>query len=101
MQSCSVLSPSHQRVPRIKPDVVETFALDGGTVQRRVRGSRRPLVTALANLSTCVDAGDAFEQSWLKSRTWPEAGGGRPLRWVDLFSGCGGLSLGVWEATRA
>ena len=39
--------------------------------------------------------------AWIKSARWPEAhAGGRKLRFVDLFSGCGGLTLGVIEACR-
>lgn len=39
-------------------------------------------------------------QQWLQAGSRPAAGAGVPLRVADLFSGCGGLSLGVWEACR-
>lgn len=39
-------------------------------------------------------------QAWLRSASRPCGGGGAPFRVADLFSGCGGLSLGTWEACR-
>ena len=33
--------------------------------------------------------------------TWPEVRSERSVSAIDLFSGCGGLSLGLWEAARA
>ncbi len=39
-------------------------------------------------------------QAWLRATARPPAGSGPALRVADLFSGCGGLSLGVWEACR-
>jgi DNA (cytosine-5)-methyltransferase 1 len=45
---------------------------------------------------------DAAEQAWLRSRSRPEQPlGVQSVRVVDLFSGCGGLTLGVEEAARA
>lgn len=38
---------------------------------------------------------------WIKRRRWPKPlAGARELRVVDLFCGCGGLSLGAYEAAR-
>lgn len=40
-------------------------------------------------------------EDWIKRRTWPKlAPHARELRVVDLFCGCGGLSLGAYEAAR-
>lgn len=40
-------------------------------------------------------------QSWIKRRTWPKpTPRARLLRLVDLFCGCGGFSLGTYEAAR-
>lgn len=39
-------------------------------------------------------------QTWLRSDTWPEKGRQTTLSSVDFFSGCGGLTLGLWEAAR-
>jgi DNA (cytosine-5)-methyltransferase 1 len=44
----------------------------------------------------------SFDASWLRARYKPvSARAGRAVRIVDIFSGCGGLSLGVDEAARA
>lgn len=48
------------------------------------------------------DAAADFDASWLRCTEPPPAG--RPeasVRLVDLFSGCGAMTLGVWEACRA
>jgi DNA (cytosine-5)-methyltransferase 1 len=45
---------------------------------------------------------EAFDLGWLMAKAWPQ--NENPIgevRVVDLFAGCGGLSLGVWEACRA
>lgn len=47
------------------------------------------------------DAAAVFDSSWLRAKAWPANGDGLPLRVADLFSGCGGLSLGLGEACRA
>ena len=44
----------------------------------------------------------AYEQAWLrKSKRPPTSATGATIRCADIFSGCGGLSLGVAEACRA
>jgi DNA (cytosine-5)-methyltransferase 1 len=45
--------------------------------------------------------GATAERLFLKSQVRPDASTGRAVRTVDLYSGCGGLSLGLWEACRA
>lgn len=48
------------------------------------------------------DAGSAFEYAYLRKRSEPvQSGHSELVRVVDLFSGCGGLSLGTKEACRA
>ncbi|WP_379923300.1 DNA cytosine methyltransferase [Erythrobacter sp. R86502] len=41
------------------------------------------------------------DEGFLRGRSRSEPVGGPPLRWVDLFAGCGAMSLGVWEAACA
>src|SRR5438034_1693286 len=44
---------------------------------------------------------DRADRSFLRMRVAPEYEmGPRPIRFADLFCGCGGLSLGVFEAAR-
>jgi DNA (cytosine-5)-methyltransferase 1 len=49
------------------------------------------------------DLSRLYDYAWLRSTSQPafRSDDGQELRIVDLFSGCGGLSLGVLEATRA
>lgn len=43
-----------------------------------------------------------FDQAFLRAQTAPRIGSReRAIRVVDLFSGCGAMSLGIWEASRA
>jgi DNA (cytosine-5)-methyltransferase 1 len=46
---------------------------------------------------------DAYDSAWLKSSRPPLDMASRPTRvnTVDLFCGCGAMSLGLWEACRA
>ena len=38
---------------------------------------------------------------WLKQKEWPKVPKSKgTLRGVDLFSGCGGITMGLWEACR-
>ena len=44
---------------------------------------------------------DLFELNWLKSQKWPRVlKPKRTIRSCDLFSGCGGITMGLWEACR-
>ncbi len=87
---------------------LETFAFDSdnGSIIRRVllnsdkaQISRIPLIK-YPDLKSAVDA---FDYAWLRSlaRFRPLQVGGEEVSCVDLFSGCGGLSLGVREACYA
>lgn len=44
---------------------------------------------------------DTAERAYLMSRTRPEMSSSPAVRVADVYSGCGGLTLGVWEACRA
>lgn len=49
-----------------------------------------------------LDASSAFDSAWIRSGRQPKLRGRRrTVRLVDLFSGCGGMTLGVAEACRA
>ncbi len=49
-----------------------------------------------------TDPGAAYDAAWLRSRTAPSTEApSKTIRVVDLFSGCGALTLGVAEACRA
>src|SRR5207237_7611436 len=54
-------------------------------------------------LDTSEDAlADRFDREFLRAAKWPRVASDAPeIRVVDLFSGCGAMSLGIWEACRA
>lgn len=37
---------------------------------------------------------------WIRGKNWPRRRTGSPISLVDVFCGCGGLTLGAWEAAR-
>jgi DNA (cytosine-5)-methyltransferase 1 len=65
---------------------------NGATIITNI-GRGRPM------LGESVDA--TAERVLLGAATRPDIPDGRKVRVVDMFSGCGGLSLGLWEAARA
>lgn len=46
------------------------------------------------------DCGSIPLSQWVKLKSWPSAAVGNPLSVVDVFSGCGGMTLGAWEGAR-
>lgn len=81
----------------------EVYAVAGGFVSRAVvdrngcgHKSRIPLVSGASD-----DAFVAFFQSWANQKTRAVLASSRTLTSVDLFSGCGGLSLGLEQAAEA
>jgi DNA (cytosine-5)-methyltransferase 1 len=84
----------------------ERFRVRNGSYERILTGrDGRHTTSVMAGYPgsdsrpTC--AGEA-ERAWLQSRVAPSWGGsGSPVRVVDLFSGCGGLSIGLAEAAHA
>ncbi|HJT79102.1 MAG TPA: DNA cytosine methyltransferase [Gemmataceae bacterium] len=85
-----------------------SFVVDGGheVIARLVRGAaggwhrtELPLVPAAFDAS---DLRASFDAAWLRrtARPWGP-GGRRTLRSADVFSGCGGLTLGVCDAAWA
>ncbi len=82
----------------------EHFERRGESIERRIRlGERWVGDSSLpSEAPPRGDLAEAFDQAWLRSPTAPRAPRGAPVvRVVDLFSGCGALSLGAAEACRA
>lgn len=91
---------------RENPTEVERFRTRNGSYERILTDREgRHTASILAGYHgsdvrpTCADEA---ERAWLQSPTPPPQGACRTsLRAVDLFSGCGGLSIGLAEAARA
>lgn len=85
----------------------ETFVFDEENSEivrliRRRNGSTTRTQLPLLEPIFAGDAGSAFDGSWLKASASPAPTTSvNPLKIVDLFSGCGGMSLGIIEAARA
>ena len=92
--------------PRVESAELERFRTRNGAYERVLtRRDGKQLTSALAGYGG-TDArrtsADEAERAWLQSRVAPPSGAARSsLRVVDLFSGCGGLSIGLAEAARA
>lgn len=76
----------------------------GSYVERRVfyDGQDRHSRVVITQQNASRDAACFFDSQWLRQASWPilENACGS-IRAVDLFSGCGAMSLGAWEACRA
>lgn len=85
---------------------VETFSVVGHKVQRSVllrSGKVAHSLEPLTGVGVTISQGSLdslFYDLWLRRRQAVEFAG-RPLTIADLFSGCGGLSVGAHEAARA
>lgn len=100
--------PHRTNAARLVPETY-TRSPDGRAIERllalRAGGSASTCVTVEAdearNASDDMLAG-LFDQAFLRSKVRPRLGPRkRTVRVVDLFSGCGAMSLGIWEASRA
>lgn len=86
----------------LRSNAVESFdSLDGLILRRIGRRDGSVSESAIAAQET-PDLPAAFDAAWLRSTIVPRPSHeGSPLRVVDLFCGCGGLTLGLQEAARA
>lgn len=87
---------------------IETYQVspNGAQVVRRVSTRDGASATSEVSINTAapfaVEPHDLFDLSWLRSSTRPDHSCRRgQIKLVDLFSGCGALSLGIEEACRA
>lgn len=71
------------------------------SVMRRDGSFATSAVAAVEPPSLDRDEYGAYWRAWLRGERQPEARDAQQIRTVDLFAGCGGLSLGVEEACRA
>lgn len=84
----------------------ERFSASGDwlvrTITRRSGTVSESRIRRAAGAEKVDHLGTAFDASWLKATTAPPTPPRRQvIRIADLFSGCGGLSLGASEAYRA
>ena len=84
----------------------ERFRTRNGSYERILTDREgRHTVSVLASYSGSdarLTSAHEAERAWLQGRVPPPCGAARSsLRAIDLFSGCGGLSIGLAEAARA
>lgn len=84
---------------------VEQFGVDGDAIVRSVRtrgGKWIPSSIRRIPDPASRDLAEEFDLAWLRSAVKPIASCRRgTVRVADLFSGCGGMSVGIDEAGRA
>jgi DNA (cytosine-5)-methyltransferase 1 len=92
--------------PLAEPEQI-VLSRDSNVVVRTVRIGKHKGVTNLPNAiqsvgSISLDLAGLFDKAWLTSPTRHKSMDNGPrIRTVDLFAGCGGLSMGVQEAVSA
>jgi len=98
-----------REAPSSPPTERYLLSSDGRAIERiiglRAGGSARSRVSVVADeIGEASDdvLADFFDRAFLRSKSRPRLGPRkREVRVVDLFSGCGAMSLGIWEASRA
>jgi DNA (cytosine-5)-methyltransferase 1 len=86
------------------PTDVERFKVRGRKLIRCITGTNGSSDISLMGQRIAHSGpatADEAEQAWLMSKEHPGLGSGNDVRIVDLYSGCGGLSVGLAEAARA
>ncbi len=86
-------------------DLLESYAFKGSKVVRTLNAATGPRSSGVDNLADKeTPAASAWWQSFLRGgKVYPDAEGDQlpPLRSVDAFCGCGGLTLGATQAAIA
>lgn len=91
----------------IEDENIENFYIDGTDLVRKIiRRSGSGVTSRVPVLSTQdlenKNLHELYDESWLRMKNRPNTElTTESINIADLFSGCGGLSLGVWEACRA
>ena len=92
-------------IDNIRDHKEEIYQTDKNRVVREVikrDGTRSRTTLNYEEESASRDDAERYDLAWLKRRTPPKTKkSGSPLRLADMFCGCGGLSLGIFEACRA
>lgn len=102
-----ILNENKQLSLAIEDENIENFYIDGTDLVRKIiRRSGSGVTSRVPVLSTQdlenKNLHELYDESWLRMKNRPNTElTTESINIADLFSGCGGLSLGVWEACRA
>lgn len=83
------------------------YKIESGSLVRTILSGKNKVAESMISQSDLptgrlIDASCDFEKLWLECVQKPRSSGKKgDIRVADLFSGCGGLSLGIEEACRA
>lgn len=99
LHAVDTASPEQFALSRSKLEIIRTVTRRAGTSV--VTRARLDQIPRIANPSQS-DLAAMMDLSFLRAPDWPATSGVTPhIRIVDIFSGCGIMTLGVWEAARA
>jgi len=98
--------PLSRPLPEIDTPRVESFDVSSNGVLKRTvirrDGTRVTSGISVFRRPDMENLGAEYDLAWLQSKKTPShPGGSKVVRSVDLFAGCGGLSVGISEACRA
>lgn len=89
----------------MKPEIGERYAYDDGLVRRFLSVGNRSFTSRISDVSQLPHDAEAWSKWWRSflrgAKPEPEDPPIGSVTIVDLFCGCGGLTLGVEEAARA